>query len=206
MDPDQAWYFKSYMDVGEFGLGENAMALLELNDCSRYAYYMDGVFANNDGRPFIQSNIICIFERYAGDIGWRHSEIPIMGFHVGMLMVKGIPYKNINDIPNTNDMTGPLVSENVIGVVHDHFISFHLDMDIDGANNRTATSLLDLDDPPQIQGAFTNNQINISEQWAGGLLVSQSNGEDTLATWSAGVSSHTMPRGLPDNADSFIEF
>lgn len=27
------------------------------------------------------------------------------------------------------------VSENVIGVVHDHFITFHLDMDIDGANN-----------------------------------------------------------------------
>ncbi|KAI3505187.1 hypothetical protein L1887_27146 [Cichorium endivia] len=83
MDPDQAWYFKSYMDVGEFGLWENAMALLELNDCSRYAYYMDVVFANNDGRPFIQPNIICIFERYAGDIGWRHSEIPIMGFDVG---------------------------------------------------------------------------------------------------------------------------
>ncbi|WP_423787560.1 hypothetical protein, partial [Klebsiella pneumoniae] len=54
----------------------------------------------------------------------------------------------------------------------------------------TAASLLDPDDPPQLRGAFTNNQIwvtryNRSEQWAGGLLVYQSKGEDTLAVWSA---------------------
>ncbi|KAI3703418.1 hypothetical protein L1987_73473 [Smallanthus sonchifolius] len=80
MDPDQHWYFKSYLDVGEYGLGATAMALVELNDCPRYSYYMDRVFATADGRPFIQPNMICIFERYAGDIGWRHSEIPAMGF------------------------------------------------------------------------------------------------------------------------------
>lgn len=301
MDPDESWYFKSYMDAGEYGLGATAMALLELNDCPRHAYYMDGVFASADGRPVIQPNMICIFERYSGDIGWRHSEMPVMGLDIresrpkvtlvarmaasvgnydyifdwefqtdglirikvgltGMLMVKGTPYENIYNISNVNDMTGTLVSENVIGVVHDHFVSFHLDMDIDGANNSfakvnlvkentlpgqsprrsylkakrkvaktendakiklklydpsefhvfnpskrsrlgnptgykiipggNAASLLDLDDPPQIRAAFTNNQIwvtphNKSEQWAGGLLVSQSKGDDTLAVWSA---------------------
>ncbi|KAI7754197.1 hypothetical protein M8C21_019722 [Ambrosia artemisiifolia] len=179
MDPDQAWYFKTYMDVGEYGLGATAMPLLELNDCPRYSYYMDGVFASADGRPFIRPNIICIFERYAGDIGWRHSEIPAMGFDLresrpkvtlvarmvasvgnydyifdwefqtdgvirikvglsGMLLVKGTPYENIYNISNTEDMTGTLVSENVIGVVHDHYISFYLDMDIDGPNNSFA--------------------------------------------------------------------
>ncbi|KAM0069842.1 putative primary-amine oxidase [Helianthus debilis subsp. tardiflorus] len=301
MDPDQGWYYKSYMDAGEFGLGATAMPLVELNDCPRYSYYMDGVFASADGRPFIQPNMICIFERFTGDVGWRHSEIPAMGFDIresrpkmtlvarmvasvgnydyifdwefqtdglirvkvglsGMLMVKATPYENVYNISNTDDMSGPLVSENVIGVVHDHFISFHLDMDIDGQNNSfaevnlvkeetrrgqsprksylkairkvakteddakiklklydpsefhvfnpakrsrlgnptgykivpggTAASLLDLDDPPQIRAAFTNNQIwvtphNKSEEWAGGLLVSQSKGDDTLAVWSA---------------------
>ncbi|KAM0069843.1 putative primary-amine oxidase [Helianthus debilis subsp. tardiflorus] len=301
MDPDQGWYFKTYMDEGEFGLGATAFPLVELNDCPRYSYYMDGVFASADGRPFIQRKMICIFERYTGDIGWRHSEIPAMGFNIresrpkvtlvarmvasvgnydyifdwefqtdglirikvglsGMLMVKATPYENIYNISNTDDMTGTLVSENVIGVVHDHYISFHLDMDIDGPNNsfakvnlvkeetlpgqsprrsylkairkvakteddakiklnlfdpsefhvfnparksrlgnptgykivpgETAASLLDLDDQPQIRAAFTNNQIwvtplNKSEEWAGGLLVSQSKGEDTLAVWSA---------------------
>ena len=50
-------------------------------------------------------------------------------------MVKGTPYENVNQIPNQEDMSGPLVSENIIGVVHDHFVTYHLDMDIDGANN-----------------------------------------------------------------------
>nr|AET97662.2 copper amine oxidase [Camellia sinensis] len=53
----------------------------------------------------------------------------------------------------------------------------------------TAASLLDPEDPPQKRGAFTNNQIwvtpyNQTEQWAGGLFAYQSQGGDTLATWS----------------------
>lgn len=71
------------MDAGEFGLGANTMELVELNDNPRYTYYMDGVFATADGRPFIQHNMICIFERYVGDNGWRHSEVPYVGFNVG---------------------------------------------------------------------------------------------------------------------------
>lgn len=82
MDPDENWYFKTYMDAGEFGLGATAMALVPLNDCPRYSYYMDGIFVASDGQPFVQPSIICLFERYAGDISWRHSEGPIFGFEV----------------------------------------------------------------------------------------------------------------------------
>lgn len=140
-------------------------------------------------------------------------------------MVKGTPQESTNE----SDIFGPLVSENVIGVAHDHFITFHLDMDIDGPTNSfvkvdlvkeenpsvktprksywrakrqviekekdaqiklklyepsefhfinplkksrignpigykivpkgNAASLLDLDDPPQVRSAFTNNQV-----------------------------------------------
>lgn len=174
-------------------------------------------------------------------------------------MVKGTTYDHMNQIPADENLYGTLLSENVIGVIHDHFITFHLDMDIDGSNNSfvkvnlerqetspgesprrsylkakrnvaktekdaeiklklyypsefhvinpnkktrvgnpvgykvvpggTAASLLDLEDPPQKRGAFTNNQIwvtpyNRTEQWAAGLFVYQSHGEDTLAVWS----------------------
>lgn len=174
-------------------------------------------------------------------------------------MIKGTPYSNLNDVPGQEDLYGTILSENVIGVIHDHFVTFYLDMDIDGSDNSfvkvdikkeqtspmesprrsylkairnvaktekeaqvklklydpsefhvinpnkktrvgnpvgykvvpagTAASLLDLNDPPQKRGAFTNNQIwvtpyNRSEQWAGGLFVYQSQGEDTLAMWS----------------------
>jgi primary-amine oxidase len=52
-----------------------------------------------------------------------------------MLMVKGTPHQTADQIPNQEAASGPLISENLIGVVHDHFITFHLDMDIDDTNN-----------------------------------------------------------------------
>ncbi|KAL3610040.1 hypothetical protein D5086_001060 [Populus alba] len=176
MDPDENWYFKSYMDAGEFGMGATALSLVPLNDCPRHSYYMDGIFVSWDGKPYVQPSIICLFERYAGDISWRHSEIPVNGFNIrearpkvslvarmaasvgnydyifdwefqtdglihvavalsGMLMVKGTPHQTADQTPNQEAASGPLISENLIGVVHDHFITFHLDMDIDDTNN-----------------------------------------------------------------------
>lgn len=82
MDPTDAWYFKTYMDAGEYGFGLQAMPLDPLNDCPRNAYYMDGVFAAADGTPYVQSNMVCLFESYAGDIAWRHAESPITGMEV----------------------------------------------------------------------------------------------------------------------------
>ncbi|KAL6650489.1 hypothetical protein ACP70R_009414 [Stipagrostis hirtigluma subsp. patula] len=300
MDPTEAWYFKTYMDAGEYGFGLQAMPLVPLNDCPRHARYVDGVFVAADGRPFVRERMICVFERYAGDVAWRHSESPITGMDIresrpkvtlvarmvasvanydyimdwefqmdglirikvglsGILMVKGTPYSHMNQVQQNEDMHGTLLSENVIGVIHDHYVTFRLDMDVDGADNSfvcvemarqdtapgesprksylkatrhvartekdaqvrlklydpaefhvvnptkktrvgnsvgykivpagTAASLLDPEDPPQKRGAFTNNQIwvtpyNKSEEWAGGLFVYQSKGEDTLATWS----------------------
>ncbi|KAL5728109.1 primary-amine oxidase [Ranunculus cassubicifolius] len=303
MDPSEAWYFKTYLDAGEYGMGLTAFSLVPLNDCPRNAYYMDGVFGLFDGTPFVQSNMICVFERSAGELGWRHSEFSFSGMedirearakvtlvvrmaasvgnydyiidwefqtdgliHIkvgltGMLMVKGTVHQDMNDVSDSESMSmsGPLVSENLIGVVHDHFITFHLDMDIDSSNNSfvkmnlvkqetspgesprksylktkrhvaksekdaqiklklydpsefhvvnpnkksrignpsgykivpggTAASLLDLQDPPQMRAAFTNNQIwvtpyNRSEEWAGGLFAYQGKGDDTLAVWS----------------------
>lgn len=82
MDPTDAWYFKTYMDAGEYGLGLQSMPLDPLNDCPRNAYYMDGIFTAADGTPYVRSSMVCVFESYAGDIGWRHSESPITGLEV----------------------------------------------------------------------------------------------------------------------------
>ena len=82
MDPTDAWYFKTYMDAGEYGFGLQAMPLDPLNDCPRNAYYMDGIFTAADGTPYVRSNMICLFESYGGDIGWRHTECPITGMEI----------------------------------------------------------------------------------------------------------------------------
>jgi len=149
-----------------------------------------------------------------------------------MLLVKGTTYENTSQVPDGEDIYGTLLTENIIGVVHDHFITFYLDMDVDGQRNSfvkvrmvkqetspgesprksymkivkntaktekeaqiklklsdpsefhvvnplrrskvgnptgykvvpsaTAASVLDLDDPPQHRGAFTNNQVMLS--------------------------------------------
>ncbi|KAM2938029.1 hypothetical protein FF1_037869 [Malus domestica] len=79
MDPTDAWYFKTYMDADEYGFGLQAMPLEPLNDYSRNTYYMDGVFVAADGKSYVRSNMVCIFESYTGDIGWRHTKCPIMG-------------------------------------------------------------------------------------------------------------------------------
>ncbi|PRQ18051.1 putative primary-amine oxidase [Rosa chinensis] len=176
MDPTDAWYFKTYMDAGEYGFGLQAMPLDPLNDCPRNAYYIDGVFATSNGTPYVRSNMICVFESYGGDIGWRHTESPITGMEVrevrpkvtlvvrmaasvgnydyivdwefqtdglirvkvglsGILMVKGTPYENMNQVFDQDNLHGTLLSENVVGVIHDHYITFHLDMDVDGSEN-----------------------------------------------------------------------
>lgn len=82
MDPTDAWYFKTYMDAGEYGFGLQAMPLDPLNDCPRNAYFMDGVFVAADGKPYVRSGMICVYESYSGDVGWRHSESPITGMDV----------------------------------------------------------------------------------------------------------------------------
>ena len=41
-------------------------------DCPDNAVYMDGLIAEDNGRPKARSQLICLFEREAGDIAWRH--------------------------------------------------------------------------------------------------------------------------------------
>ncbi|MCH1932589.1 hypothetical protein L9G16_20805, partial [Shewanella sp. A25] len=50
-------------------------------------------------------------------------------------MVKGTQYSHMNQVHQNDNMYGTLLSENVIGVIHDHFVTFRLDMDIDGDDN-----------------------------------------------------------------------
>ena len=53
----------------------------------------------------------------------------------GILMVKGTTYENMDQVPNQEYLYGTLLSENIIGVIHDHFITYYLDMDVDGSDN-----------------------------------------------------------------------
>ncbi|KAG0555527.1 hypothetical protein KC19_12G175500 [Ceratodon purpureus] len=176
--PEQGWYFRTYLDAGDYGLGIFSLPLQPLNDCPRHAQYMDAVFSGPDGAPYITPNMICIFERYAGDIAWQHAEvlgnekihearakvtlvvrmIASLGNYdyivdwefqtdgvvrvkvgaTGVLMIKATDMTSVDanvTKDELDDMRGTLISENTIGVIHDHFLAFHMDLDVDGPNN-----------------------------------------------------------------------
>ncbi|KAM7278837.1 hypothetical protein ACFE04_005971 [Oxalis oulophora] len=174
MDTSEEWYFKSYLDAGEFGLGFSAVPLQPFADCPNNAVFIDGYYATQDGTPAKISNLFCIFERHAGDVMWRHTEIGIPGEVVtevrqqmslvvrmvttvgnydytldwefkpigsikvgiglsGILEMKATNYTNTEQM--REDAHGTLVAENTIGVFHDHYVTFRMDVDIDGEEN-----------------------------------------------------------------------
>ena len=47
--------------------------------------------------------------------------------------IKGTPYTHVDQIKG--DAFGTLLAENTIGVHHDHYLTYYLDLDIDGEDN-----------------------------------------------------------------------
>ncbi|KAH7661775.1 Copper amine oxidase protein [Dioscorea alata] len=53
----------------------------------------------------------------------------------GILEVKATSYTHARQVEKDIDLYGSLLAKNTIGVNHDHFITYYLDLDIDGYNN-----------------------------------------------------------------------
>ena len=77
MDLNEEWYYRTFFDAGEYGLGLSAVSLEPLRDCPRNAVFMDAYVVGQDGRAINLTNIFCVFERSARNIMWRHTEILI---------------------------------------------------------------------------------------------------------------------------------
>ncbi|KAJ9154311.1 hypothetical protein P3X46_027662 [Hevea brasiliensis] len=208
MDLNKEWYYRTFFDAGEYGYGLSAMPLEPLRDCPENAYFMDAYFASQNGMPVQMPNIFCIFERYSGDIMWRHTETIIPGNVVGdfffffffsavaliewermfiyqvrevrpevslvvrmvstvgnydyindwefkqsgsikvtvgltgMLQVRGSIYTHKDQIKE--EVYGTLLAENTLGPHHDHFLTYHLDVDVDGYANSFVKSKMQM--------------------------------------------------------------
>ncbi|XWS39311.1 hypothetical protein CRYUN_Cryun18bG0040600 [Craigia yunnanensis] len=145
-DPTEEWYHITYFDCGEFGLGLSTFSLEPLNDCPAEAVFIDGYYAGQDGKPVKVDNALCIFER-----SWGHKirevrpEVSLVvrmvatvgnydyfldwEFRPRVLEVKTVPYTHTDQIKK--EVYGTLIADNSIGVHHDHFFTYHLDLDID---------------------------------------------------------------------------
>ncbi len=175
MDPNEGWYYISFIDAGEgFNFrGGVATPLEPGTDCPQHAAYFDSVFGNQKGIPVRRYRTACLFERETGDIAWRHQygadqiesrkrrdlvlrmmatignydyvfdwvfrqdgSIRVGVGATGILAVKSVRSRTAQDAGASQDLAyGHLVAENVVGPNHDHFFSFRLDLDVDGAAN-----------------------------------------------------------------------
>lgn len=73
-DPDIGWYFKSYLDSGEYGMGTLTSSIEKGVDAPDNAVLLDAVIADYTGQPRVIPNAIAIFERYAGP-EYKHQEM-----------------------------------------------------------------------------------------------------------------------------------
>jgi len=77
MDPSFDWYRRTFFDAGEFSFGGFSKPLLRGLDCPEEAVYLDGLVSDDEVRPKTVRSVLCLFEREAGDMAWRHySEDP----------------------------------------------------------------------------------------------------------------------------------
>ncbi len=76
MDPGTPWYAFNFLDAGEYSAGGLVKPMTEGLDCPTNAVHFDALVAGDDGKPQSIPNALCIFERYAGDVAWRHWDSP----------------------------------------------------------------------------------------------------------------------------------
>lgn len=72
-DPSMNWYWKTYMDAGEYGVGKSGRPLLLGSDVPNNASLIDATLNDDEGKPYTSPSVIGVFERYA-DADWTHKE------------------------------------------------------------------------------------------------------------------------------------
>ena len=164
-DPSLGHYWQNAFDVGEYGIGQLSNSLLHGCDCLGEITYLDAVFHDGAGEPVVRPNAICIHEEDHGVL-WRHrnrqresdarrsrrlvvSSFATVGNYdygfywsfyqdgrieletkfTGIVMTRALA-------AGEQPQTATRVEEDLAAPNHQHFLSFRLDLDIDGSANQ----------------------------------------------------------------------
>jgi primary-amine oxidase len=228
-DPGAGWYFRNSFDVGELGLGSAASPLRPGADCPQNCTVYDAVVADESGDPETIPGAIAIYERDGG-IAWKHGDAVRRArdlvvsyysqpgnyeygfdwvFHqdgaiemrvslTGIMAVKAVA-------DDSHDMYGHVVGHNIDAVHHQHFFSFRLDMDVDGASpNR----VVEMNSTPLAAGPdnpWSNAFAMLETPLLSERLAQRSMNLETSRRWIVeNPSSHTGYALLPgENAKPF---
>ena len=164
-DPSGAWFFRNSFDAGELGLGSSATPLRPGVDCPANCSVFDAVMADTSGNPHVIPGAVALYERDAG-VAWKHGEearrarelvlsyVATVGnydygfdwiFHqdgaldvrvelTGVMAVKGVA-------GGQADAYSHMVAKGIAAPHHQHFFTFRLDMDVDGAGANRVVEL-----------------------------------------------------------------
>jgi primary-amine oxidase len=156
-DPSAGWFFRNSFDAGELGLGANAVPLKPGVDCPTNCSVFDAAFAGSDGEPIVIPHAVALYERDGG-IAWKHDDearrardlvlsfVSTVGnydygfdwiFHqdgalemrvalTGIMAAKAVA-------DGVHDGFSHRVAQNLAAPHHQHFFTFRLDLDVDGA-------------------------------------------------------------------------
>jgi len=126
---------------GEARLGKPVICLFERDTGAPLWRHVEGANTSYAGRPALELVLRTIetLGNYDYIIDWVLTGAGTIRIDVGatgIVMVKGVAAKAMSDPSAAKDTaSGTLVAPNVVAVNHDHFLSFRLDLDIDGAQN-----------------------------------------------------------------------
>src|SRR5579872_5992936 len=164
-DPGGAWFFRNSFDAGELGLGVTANPLRIGVDCPTNCTVYNAVIADSAGEPHTIPRAVALYERDAG-IAWKHGQdarrarelvlsfVATVGnydygfdwiFHqdgtlevrvalTGIMAVKAVA--DGHDQPDSH-----MVDRNIAAPHHQHFFTFRLDLDVDGATPNRVVEL-----------------------------------------------------------------
>ncbi|KAL7177927.1 hypothetical protein ACSBR2_031146 [Camellia fascicularis] len=152
MDLTEEWYYRTFLDAGKYGFGLSAVPLEPFKDCPENAVFMDGYLTGQDGTPGNISNVFCIFERYADDVMWCHTENSIPGAVVTevrpevTLVVRMVStlanYDYIVDWEFKQSGSIKAVRTRWVHTMITYFLIYLLDLDVDGEANSFVKSTL----------------------------------------------------------------
>jgi primary-amine oxidase len=179
-DPGGGWFFRNSFDAGELGLGVSASPLRPGVDCPTNCTVYNAVLADSAGEPRILPSAVALYERDAG-IAWKHgddarrarelviSSISQVGnydygfdwifrqdgtLEVRVALTGIMAVKAVAD--GSHDPYGHLVARNTTAPHHQHFFTFRLDMDVDGAGGNQVIELNSVPSPPGKDNPYHN--------------------------------------------------
>ncbi len=75
MDPGEGWFWKTFMDAGEYGYGLLASPIVPGVDCPEHAALLSATLVDDFGKPYELSEVVAVFEQNTGMVSWRHYEL-----------------------------------------------------------------------------------------------------------------------------------